>query len=545
MAVLLVASGATALLLDPDLPVHLAMGRWIVRHGAVPFTEPFAWTRAGDPYYAYSWAIESAYFLVHESLGVTGLRVLHGLFIAAAAAVMLVLARAARWSPWTGLLLAILNVTIAAFLASHLRPQIVLFISVPLAWACAYRILESERIHWPLLVLLGASALAANSHLLFPLTAAPWMLLVTHPRRDLRRSAALVLVTVAGWMLSPYALVWPKVFQLNFAPNPLFTHPTPISELQPGVQAISQAPLALVVVLALALMPWALSTVWLTRRERIVAAAAWLIGLLAFAYAVRALLIWWMLVLPTFAAVVELLALVPKREIIVRAQKFCLYAILVCLVAGRVRNARSVAAANPDKAVLFTPFASSVADPLARWLECNGRADARGRILTVFRLGSYLAWRLPAFSSSIDGRNIFPDSVARAESYNLSRSNNATLGPWRSADLAIVTLDYPVAAVLDTATGWRRTAASDTTGRPPFARAALWVRTAWWDRNRATNPTCPATPPVLSRTAQYQPDPVHRTPGSTHRAPNTAQYQPRTGHRAPNTALVAQKTSSD
>lgn len=524
LAVLLFASGAVALLLDPDLPVHLAMGRWIVQHGGVPFTEPFAWTRAGDPYFAYSWAIQTAYYLVYDALGAVGLRVLHGLLIVSVAAVMIVFARAARWSPWTAVMLAALNVTLAASLAAHLRPQVLLFIAVPLAWSCAYRVLGNERIRWPVLGLLGASALAANSHLLFPLTAAPWVLLVTQQRRDARRSFALVSATVAGWLLSPYAFVWPKVFQLNFAPNALFTHPTPIAELQPGVQSVVQAPLALVVVVALALLPWALSAIWMPKRERIVAAAAWLIGLLAFAYAVRALLIWWILVIPSVAAVVELLALVPKREIIVRAQKFCLYAILLCFVAGRLQHARSVRAAYPGNASPFTPFASAMVDPLATWLQCNSRADASGRVFTVFRLGSYLAWSLPAFSPSIDGRNIFPDSVARAESYHFPRNGPVPLGPWRSADLAIVTLDYPVAAVLDTATGWRKVAATDTAGRELNARAAMWVRTEWWDRNRQTKPNCAAASP---------------------NTPITAHYQPGTEHRAPRTGLVARSTQTE
>ena len=45
----LFVAGASAPLSDPDLPIHLATGEWVVRHHAVPFIEPFAWTRAGQP----------------------------------------------------------------------------------------------------------------------------------------------------------------------------------------------------------------------------------------------------------------------------------------------------------------------------------------------------------------------------------------------------------------------------------------------------------------------------------------------------------------
>ena len=41
--------GAVRPLADPDLPMHLSVGEWIVRHRAVPFLEPFAWTRMGEP----------------------------------------------------------------------------------------------------------------------------------------------------------------------------------------------------------------------------------------------------------------------------------------------------------------------------------------------------------------------------------------------------------------------------------------------------------------------------------------------------------------
>ena len=60
-ALLMFALGFAAPLADPDLPMHLATGAWIVQHHAVPWVEPFAWTRWGAPYYAYSWLPEVVY----------------------------------------------------------------------------------------------------------------------------------------------------------------------------------------------------------------------------------------------------------------------------------------------------------------------------------------------------------------------------------------------------------------------------------------------------------------------------------------------------
>src|SRR5690349_1851127 len=82
-AICLFIGGATTPLSDADLPMHLALGQWIAQHRAVPFVEPFAWTRAGEPFYAYSWAAELLYYNVLSGLGPTGLQVLQGLTVAA------------------------------------------------------------------------------------------------------------------------------------------------------------------------------------------------------------------------------------------------------------------------------------------------------------------------------------------------------------------------------------------------------------------------------------------------------------------------------
>src|SRR6476469_8245521 len=70
-------------LADPDLPMHLTVGEWIYRHHAVPTVEPFAWTRAGDPYFAYSWIAQWTFFVTMQAFGPVGLHVLTGLLGAA------------------------------------------------------------------------------------------------------------------------------------------------------------------------------------------------------------------------------------------------------------------------------------------------------------------------------------------------------------------------------------------------------------------------------------------------------------------------------
>ena len=127
------------------------------------------------------------------------------------------------------------------------------------------------------------------------------------------------------------------------------------------------------------------------------------------------------------------------------------------------------------------------AERLAAWLERSGRADRHGKVMSTFVFGSYLTWRLPHLSQSIDSRGIFPDSVTGAEAVVLAPDRDVPLGPWRSADLAIIPLRFRVAGVLDTASGWQRMAT--VPGAPvPMDSVALWVRREWWAAQSQTPP---------------------------------------------------------
>jgi hypothetical protein len=131
------------------------------------------------------------------------------------------------------------------------------------------------------------------------------------------------------------------------------------------------------------------------------------------------------------------------------------------------------------------------AEPAVRWLERNLAPSARGRVLTVFAYGSYLGWRLPTLSQSIDTRGgIFPDSAALPD---LDVARGAThLGPWRSSDLAIVPLTFPVARVLDEDPDWLKIGVCDPSPWAPTApRAGLWVRRRWWSGARKADSSLP------------------------------------------------------
>ena len=488
VALCLFAFGAAAPLADPDLPIHLATGEWIVRHHAVPFTELWAWTRAGQPYYAYSWAVETVYYLVLAYAGPLGLHAVQGITTVALAASIALLGWAAGWRAWTTIAVALIHVLVASSVVPFLRPQSILLIVTPCIWALVLRARDATALRWELPVLMALSALAANSHLLFPVTAAPCVLLLVQPPTDRKRWLLIPGAIIVGWLLTPYALHWQDVFALNFAPNALnfapnamSGPPSPIAEFRPGFSAaVASGMSSLLLCCGLALVPWAVAA--RSRPvERLVYGALWIAGLVLFALSLRGLAVWWLLIIPTAALAIEALP-VPTLPALITAQRAAVLIIFPMLTLSVIDQARDPRVHDGTVITRRLPSISARSmEPIAEWLDCNVQRTVPSRLITTFNYGSYIAWRLPYLSESIDGRTIFADSVARSETYLPPNRPAINYPPWRTADLAIVPFSVPLAAVLDTATGWRRVAiTSQLDGKPTMI--GLWVTRSWWSR---------------------------------------------------------------
>jgi hypothetical protein len=474
-ALLLFALGASAPLADMDLPMHLATGSWMVRHHAVPFIEPFAWTRNGDAYYSYSWLPELIYYLLYGTFGPLALRVLHGLTFVAGGASLLWLSRVAGWRPWTALYLNFLSLLPVVLIAAFIRPQALLFPLVAFAWGAGLRILDSDRpARWVAALALVASA-AANSHLLFPVTALPGAIALTRAPTPWKRGSLIAIALLAGWVFSPYGLHWPAVFQLYFRHNALLDFPPRIQEIIPGFLFARVSPICMLLVALLSAIPWLLRDSDTTVRERIVLGLLWFAGIFGFGMAGRLLLVWWFAALPLL---VRLLERAPRPP--AGFQRRLALGVMASLpLVMSVGLAWHTGTADTD---LSSPARRSV-DPLATWLEGHVRPGGRPKVLTVFNYGSYLTWRLPAYSMSIDGRSIFPDSAARPDAYRVADDGPLPFGPWQSADVAILPLGYPVAAVLDSAHEWMRVDTVPAVSSEKFG-SGLWVRRSWIDRFR-------------------------------------------------------------
>jgi len=71
-------------LANNDLPMHLAIGEWILDHATLPSRDPFSFTARGTPWVPHEWLAEVAYALAWRAGGIPGLV----LFGAACAAVL-------------------------------------------------------------------------------------------------------------------------------------------------------------------------------------------------------------------------------------------------------------------------------------------------------------------------------------------------------------------------------------------------------------------------------------------------------------------------
>jgi hypothetical protein len=465
---------------DPDLPSHLSMGEWILAHRAVPFVEPFAWTRPGAPYFAYSWMPQVAMFALLRSGGTLTLHVFAGLLGAGIVLASAVASRALGLRASGAVLFGLASAALALQTTPFLRPQLLMHILVPLAWMCVARS-RGEGVAptatFATLVLLNA--LAASVHITFLVMAVPLTLYLAEAGPTRVRSAVFACVASAlGWLLSPYGARWLAVFALNFGANAMTKYPAPAGELTPGFVISPWFGLGLAAVPLLAVVA-------LRDRQRLVYGALWLVGLIAFGRMFKALGPWWWCATPMVIAALQRL---PRASSLGTRCTFAALAVIAA-AAMAIPNVRvGAATVRYESAALHGQLPSLkgfASEPLARWLELHMRRDASGKLLTVFIYGSYLKWRLPSLSESIDGRTIFPDSAALPD---VVWSGSVHLGPWRSADLAVVPLSYPVAAVLDADAAWCRVGVASPAPWDTIApRAALWVRRAWWVSARAAS----------------------------------------------------------
>jgi hypothetical protein len=117
---------------------HLATGRWIVEHHAIPHTDPFSYATAGKAWVAHEYLTDILMFLLHRAGGFIALATANALLLVSAFVVVAFPARSPRWLAYAAVLFAAL----AARPAFALRPQ-----SISLVFGAAFLWILRRSIH--------------------------------------------------------------------------------------------------------------------------------------------------------------------------------------------------------------------------------------------------------------------------------------------------------------------------------------------------------------------------------------------------------------
>lgn len=123
-----------SLLNDPDTYLHIAAGRWLLAHDALPSQDPFSHSMAGAPWVAHEWLAEGIFAFLYDGLGWSGL-VLAAAFCFAASLALLARRLLPHLGPLPSLIAAALG---ASLVLPHLlaRPHI-LALPLLVIWSAA------------------------------------------------------------------------------------------------------------------------------------------------------------------------------------------------------------------------------------------------------------------------------------------------------------------------------------------------------------------------------------------------------------------------
>jgi hypothetical protein len=155
-----VLSRADRILTDPDVYMHIAVGRWIIDHGVVPHVDVFSHTMQGMPWVPHEWLAEVAFGWLYEHFGWTGVMLATAFAVAVAAALL-----AGALLSYLPLPYAIAGAVLGMGLCSpHLfaRPHMFTYPLIVL-WTAGL-VAANEQKRAPSLLMLPVMALWANLH---------------------------------------------------------------------------------------------------------------------------------------------------------------------------------------------------------------------------------------------------------------------------------------------------------------------------------------------------------------------------------------------
>src|SRR5580698_2320004 len=83
LALFFLFGGATGLFSDSDTGWHIRNGERIIATGSLPHTDPFSFSRPGEPWVAWEWGTDVLMGAVSRVAGLAGIALMYGLSIAA------------------------------------------------------------------------------------------------------------------------------------------------------------------------------------------------------------------------------------------------------------------------------------------------------------------------------------------------------------------------------------------------------------------------------------------------------------------------------
>ena len=192
---------------DGDTYSHIATGLWMLGHGAVPHTDPFSYTFAGQPWTAHEWLAELIMGMAFKAGGWNAIVLLYG---AATALTLALMARhLCRWLPLAPAAIALILGAACVGPSLLARPHI-LALPVVVAWVLALLAArESNRVPWRILPLMVLWANLHGSFVFGILLIGPFALEATVAagrawRPEAVRWALFGLVTLGMALLTPH-----------------------------------------------------------------------------------------------------------------------------------------------------------------------------------------------------------------------------------------------------------------------------------------------------------------------------------------------------
>ncbi len=464
-----------------DIWWHLATGRLIVDTRTIPDSDPFTWTRHGQPWITHEWGWEVPMYLLYARWGHGGLMILRTAVAVGACALLAWLCLRRGAGPLATMAVGALAIFAARPLFND-RPQVATILFF-VAMLCLIEMAERGRERWllatPLLMIPWVNVHGGfifGPALLGLYGACCFVRWVGQYRADqpLRPAPAIlagaVVLTLAGCLVNPNGVAG-ATYPLDYIYGPHAWHKTWITEYE-------SPDFSNPIFLYLGLLIVATATIFAVSQRRarlwdVVLTAAFLFMTLKWQ---RNVALFAFAVAPALAMhlshVLDDLGLARPGRDPARREPSVLFAAIIAVLAVLASTAAPSALRRASDA-----FSTDMPVQCVHYLE---RTGIDGRMFNTYRWGGYLIWHLwPQQRVFIDGR---ADVAGRPLVEDWQKLHKLQDG-WEEVleryqiDWAVLSVRSPLCRALDLDPNWRR-AFEEPTGRVYVRRGSVADRSA-------------------------------------------------------------------